>query len=98
MKKLVHFLAIPAALFIGYWIGATSQSAEVAFWYNTAYQISRASEKLNADAVNGLNVCLDVVAGKSTEEEGTIKMLEIGKSIEVHRDEYDEIVKKIENR
>lgn len=98
MRKVIHALAIPAALIIGLWLGTTIQKQETAFWHEMAYKISKNGEQSLEVSGLQLGVCLDVTEGNLTYDEGTAKMLELNEEMKAHTKEYGEITKEIESR
>lgn len=98
MKRVLRFLGIPAALFVGIWLGTTMQSAETTYWHNMAYRISQNFENTSTLSSQEFGVCLDVVEGSISYEEGTERLLELDSLMDVERAEYSDILNELDKK
>lgn len=98
MKKIIKVLAVPSALFLGIVIGLTFKSASTAYWQDEAeywhdmsFRIARNAEDSSFLLHQRGNVCLDVVGGELTYQEGIDQMNQIGDQMELVNQEFEAI-------
>lgn len=95
MRKITRILAVPAALFIGLIIGIKIQSVETVYWHAMAARVASSGEDRIGALADGMDVCLDVIAGDLTYQEGTSEMLEINTRLDEYETEYDAILNEL---
>lgn len=96
--KIARFLVIPASLFIGTLFGMWLQSAQTDYWHGLAYRVADNSESVIEVVTDEFQVCLDVVAGDLTYEQGTEKLLQLDDRMVEFTDEQEAIIRELDSR